>query len=199
MTRIKSALERAMERIEQIEAPDPVEKLEWEFIPMGRKLAGSHMKIEGDPFKKFSSSVDEAKPYLKQGMMEVFISNVQLPKNEIIDATNKRAFEGLGILLQEDKSAKDLLERAIYVTQQYAQYGNPQREQAYLELKKQIEQVVMESLARQPGGANPQAPGQIRVETMPEFQQQWMKISSQIDHQYEQHLGQIRQELIDLT
>ena len=197
MARIKSAFEKAMERVEQIKAPDAVKKLEWEFVPLGRKLAGSYMKFEGDPFKKFSSSTDEAKPYLKKGMIEVLIANIQLPKKENIDAINKRSFEGLAILLQEYPPAKDLLERAIYVTQQYAQYGNPQREQAYLELKKQIEQVVMESLARQGGGVPPQAQGNIRVETMPEFQQQWMKISGQIDHQYEQHLDQIRQELIN--
>ena len=131
--------------------------------------------------------------------MEVLIANLQLPKNETTDATNKRTFEGLTILLEEQQPAKDLLERAIYVTQQYAQYGNPQREQAYLELKKQIEQVVMESLARQGGGVQPQVAGQIRVETMPEFQQQWMKISGQIDQQYEQHLDQIRQELMNLS
>ena len=198
MARIKSAFEKAMERIEQIEAPDPVEKLEWEFVPLGRKLAGLHMKSQGDPFKKFSRSTDEAKPYLKKGMIDVLIANIQLPKSENIDANNKRSFEGLTILLQEDQPSKDLLERAIYVTQQYAQYGNPQREQAYFDLKKQIEQVVIESLSRQGGGVHPQAAGNIRVETMPEFQQQWMKISGQIDHQYEQHINQIRQELINL-
>jgi hypothetical protein len=156
------------------------------------------MKFQGDPFKKFTNSTDEAKPYLKKGMIEVLIANIQLPKNENIDATNKRSFEGLTILLQEYQPSKDLLERAIYVTQQYIQYGNPQREQAYFDLKKQIEQVVIEALSRQGGGAHPQAAGNIRVETMPEFQQQWMKISGQIDHQYEQHLDQIRQELINL-
>ncbi len=199
MARMKSAFEKAMERIEKIEAPDPVKKLEWEFLPLGRKLAGSYIKFEGDPFKKYSRASEEAKPYLKNGMMEVLIANLQLPKNETTDATNKRTFEGLTILLEEQQPAKDLLERAIYVTQQYAQYGNPQREQAYLELKKQIEQVVMESLARQGGGVQPQVAGQIRVETMPEFQQQWMKISGQIDQQYEQHLDQIRQELMNLS
>jgi hypothetical protein len=39
----------------------------------------------------------------------------------------------------------------------------------------------------------------VNVETMPEFQQQWLAVSSQMDLQYEQHLEEFRKQLMELV
>jgi hypothetical protein len=73
----------------------------------------------------------------------------------------------------------------------------PQREQAYAQLKAQFEAQVMGAMSRQMGQ---QAQGmQVNVETMPEFQQQWLSVSSQMDSQYEQHLEDFRKQLLELA
>lgn len=65
--------------------------------------------------------------------------------------------------------------------------------QAYEQLKLQMEQQITEAMTRQTGGVGS---GRINVEAVPEFQQQWLHISTQIDHQYEQHLGELREQLL---
>jgi hypothetical protein len=194
---MKSAYERAMERAMQLEEPDEKQKLEWELGPKGRRLAGSYLKGQGAPFTTIESEPPDRRVHLVRGMMEALVSNLQLPKNDVANYTNTKVIEGIQRLLAGNPGVKDLLERVKYVTDQYRQFGIPQREQTYAQLKAQFENQVMASMGRQMGQP---APGmQVNVETMPEFQQQWLAVSSQMDSQYEQHLEDFRKQLMELV
>ncbi len=197
MNRMKSAFERAMERAEQFEEPGEQQRLEWELLPMGRRLAGSFLKRQGSPFSTIEQESPERRSYLVKGMLGALVSNLQLPKTESVQYTNTRVIEGLERLLTDRTASKDLLQRTKYVTDQYRQFGLPQREQAYAQLKAQMERQVADIMSRQGG----QKTGvlQANVETMPEFQQQWLAVSAQIDQQYEQHLEQFKKELMELV
>ena len=52
MDDIKSALEKAMEKAEQLGKPSDEERLEWQWIPEGRKVAANYLRNEGD-FRQF--------------------------------------------------------------------------------------------------------------------------------------------------
>lgn len=197
MNRIKSAFERAMERAEQFEEPGEQQRLEWELLPMGQRLAGSFLKRQGSPFSTIGQESPERRPYLVKGMLGALVSNLQLPRTEAVQYTNNRVIEGLERLLTGRADSKDLLQRTKYVTDQYRQFGLPQREQAYAQLKAQMERHVADIMSRQ-GGQNTGALP-VNVETMPEFQQQWLAVSAQIDQQYEQHLEQFKKELTELV
>ena len=181
----------------QLEEPDEKQKLEWELGPKGRRLAGSFLKGQGAPFTTIEKEPPERRAYLVRGMMEALVSNLQLPKNDGAAYRSNKVIEGIQRLLAGRPGVKDLLERVKYVMDQYRQFGLPQREQAYAQLKAQFENQVMGTMARQMGQ---QVGGvQVNVETMPEFQQQWMAVSSQMDSQYEQHLDGFRKELMGLV
>ena len=197
MNRMKSAFERAMERAMQLEEPDEKQRLEWELGPKGRRLAGSFLKGQGAPFTTIEQEPPDRRAYLIRGMMEALVSNLQLPKNDGANYTNNKVLEGIQRLLAGRTGAKDVLERIKYVTDQYRQFGIPQREQTYAQLKAQFEAQVMASMSRQPG--QPAGGMQVNVETIPEFQQQWLSISSQMDLQYEQHLEDFRKQLLELV
>jgi hypothetical protein len=197
MNRMKSAFERAMERAEQFEEPGEQQRLEWELLPMGRRLAGSFLKRQGSPFSTIEQESPERRSYLVKGMLGALVSNLQLPKTESVQYTNTRVIEGLERLLTDRTASKDLLQRTKYVTDQYRQFGLPQREQAYAQLKAQMDLQVADIMSRQ-GGQKADAL-QANVETMPEFQQQWLAVSAQIDQQYEQHLEQFKKELMELV
>ena len=197
MNRMKSAFERAMERAMELEEPDEKQKLEWELAPKGRRLAGSFLKGQGAPFTTIENESPDRRVYLVKGMMEALVSNLQLPKNDAANYTNAKVMEGIQRLLTGKPGVKELLERVKYVTDQYRQFGIPQREQAYAQLKAQFEAQVMGAMSRQMGQ---QAQGmQVNVETMPEFQQQWLSVSSQMDAQYEQHLDDFRKQLMGMV
>ena len=197
MNRMKSAFELAMERAMELEEPDEDQKLEWELGPKGRRLAGQFLKGQGAPFTTIEGEPSRRRAYLVKGMMEALVSNLQLPKSDGANFTNEKVMEGIERLLTGKAGVKELLERIRYVTDQYWQFGMPQREQAYAQLKAQFEAQVMGAMSRQMGQ---QAQGmQVNVETMPEFQQQWLSVSSQMDLQYEQHLEDFRKQLMELA
>ncbi len=198
MNRMKSAYELAMERAMELEEPDEGQKLEWELGPKGRRLAGLFLKGQGAPFTTIENESPERRAYLVKGMMETLVSNLQLPKSDGANFTNEKVVEGIQRLFASRAEVKELLERVKYVTDQYRQFGIPQREQAFAQLKAQFENQVMGAMARQMG--QQAHPGmQVNVETMPEFQQQWLAVSSQMDLQYEQHLEDFRKQLLELV
>lgn len=194
---MKSAYELAMERAMRLDEPAEEQKLEWELGPKGRRLAGMFLKGQGAPFATIESEPPQRRSYLVKGMMEALVSNLQLPKSDGANYTNEKVLEGVRRLLASKAGVKELLERVKYVTDQYRQFGIPQREQTYAQLKAQFESQVMAAMGRQMGQ---QAQGmQVNVETMPEFQQQWLAVSSQMDSQYEQHLEDFRKQLMELV
>ncbi len=197
MNRMKSAFELAMERAMELEEPDEGQKLEWELGPKGRRLAGLFLKGQGAPFTTIEGESSQRRAYLVKGMMEALVSNLQLPKSDGANYTNEKVIEGIQRLFTGKAEVKELLERIRYVTDQYRQFGMPQREQAYAQLKAQFETQVMGAMSRQMG--QPAQGMQVNVETMPEFQQQWLSVSSQMDLQYEQHLEDFRKQLLELT
>ena len=128
MDRIKSAFEKAMERVEQLERPGEEQRLEWKLLPEGRRLAGAYLRGEGSPFSQIANAPVEHRPYLVRGMAQSLVSNLQLPKSEAALHGNNRIVEGLERLLEG--KAKKTLERVKYVSEQYLQFGLPQREQS---------------------------------------------------------------------
>lgn len=201
MNRIKSAFEKAMERAEQFEEPGEEQRLAWKLLPEGQRLAGSFIKGQGSPFSTIEKAPPEHRSYLVKGMSEILVSNLQLPKTEEAQHANTRVIEGLERLLADKPPIKELLQRVRYVSDQYRQFGLPQREQAYQQLKAQMEQQVAEVMNRQMGPTAAPAGGalQVNVEAMPEFQQQWLAVSAQIDQQYEQHFEEYRKQLLELV
>ncbi len=197
MDRIKSAFEKAMERAEQFDEPGEEQRLEWKLLPEGQRLAGSFIKGQGSPFSTIEKAPPEHRSYLVKGMAKILVSNLQLPKTEGAQHTNTRVIEGLERLLADKPPIKELLQRVRYVSDQYRQFGLPQREQAYQQIKVQMEQQVTEAMSRQMGPTAGPLP--VNVETIPEFQQQWLAVSAQMDQQYEQHLEEYRKQLLELV
>ncbi|MQF70275.1 hypothetical protein FIM12_08100 [SAR202 cluster bacterium AD-804-J14_MRT_500m] len=193
---MKSAFEKAMERVEQLDRPDENQLLEWKLFPQGEKLAGDFLKGSGSPFTVIDNANSEHRPYIVQGMLKVLVANVQLPKSEHVRVSVEKVLGGIDRLLGSKANSKDLVERARYVTTQYWENAIPQREQAFAQLKMQMEQQVAEAMRRHPGAAPPR---NLNIETMPEFQQQWIAVSGQIDQQYEQHLSEYRTQIMAIV
>ena len=196
MARMKSAFEKAMERVEQMERPRDEQLLEWKLVPQGERLGGEFLKGSGAPFTTLENASPEHRAYMVKGMLKVLVANVQLPRSEPARTSVDLVSSGLERLLRGNPKAKEPLERIRHVTTQYWENAILQREQAFAQLKFQMEQQVAEVMRRQMGGS---APMHANVETMPEFQQQWLAISGQIDQQYEQHLVEYRALLLELA
>ena len=155
MARMKSAFEKAMERVDQLDRPNEDQLLEWKLVPQGEKLGGDFLKGSGAPFSVIDNSAPEDRPYIVQGMLKVLVANIQLPKSEPVRASVDKVLGGIDRLLSGKASAKELLDRARYVITQYLENALPQREQAFAQLKMQMEQQVAEAMRRHQGAAPP--------------------------------------------
>ena len=196
MKRMKTAFEKAMERVEQMDEPDKEEILEWKLIPVGQRLAGTYLKGGESIFADLDKAETGDKPYLLKGIIEVLVKNLQIPKMQTQRETNIRVLTGIRKLLGDHPNSGKVLEHMEYVLEQFWQFGREQRAQAYEQLKAQIEQQAYEVLSRQTGTSHQGM--KINVEAMPEFQQQWMMISSQLSVPYETHLQDYKKQILEL-
>lgn len=193
--RIKTAYERAMERIKDLEAPTKENRLEWKGVPAGNKLAAEYLKGEGDLASAVQKTEAELRPYVLRGILEVLTANVQLPRTDAVQKTTDRALEGIRTALRGKPQVKEIIGRAQYVSEQFRTFGNQQRQQVYDQLKQQFTAQVQQALRRKGVAAD----ANINVETTPEFQQEWRRVRLQLDQQYDQHLDDFRKEIKSLA
>ena len=189
---IKSAFELAMEKVAKLEEPSDDQRKEWEGMPVGRKLAANFLKGDGDLAAGLAECKDAIRAYALRGAVEVLIGNLQLPKHEVAETANNRAIVGIKQVFGENPKAKEIVERVVYVAEQYKTHGAEQQQQAFEQLKQQFTAQVQQMMRQQPGAAANQP---INVETMPEFQQEWMRTKLRLEQRFESHLDGYRKEL----
>src|SRR4030042_1922669 len=104
MGEIKSAFEKAMEKVANLEKPSTEEALEWKYVPEGQKLASEYLKEEGNLAAEVGKFKDEVKRYVVKGAEEVLLRSIGLPVNQAAKKNTKKAMEGIKAL-KKDKAA----------------------------------------------------------------------------------------------
>ena len=194
MDRIKSALEKAMERAEQLEAPTEEERLEWKWVPEGNRLAAQFLEAKVDLVKEVAKVEGPARRYVLKGTIDVLVENVRLPKNEHVVKTNEHVLEALPQL--KTGRTDEIVERIRYVCTQYFQFFPQQQQEAYGRLKEQLQSQLEQTLRQQTGAQGPVQLG--NIEARPEFQAQWLRVLGQMEEPYEQHLREYRRQIQEL-
>ena len=133
---------------------------------------------------------EEEHKYVFKGFIEVLASNITLPKSDAAKENLDKAIEGLSKIDQKDQELSDLAGRIQYVITQYLQFGMEQQQQAYKQLKQQMEEGLKAQNSMMPNA-------EINVEGIPEFQQQWLRIVSEIEKPYQQHLENYKKEITE--
>jgi len=192
MGEIKSAAEIAMEKAEKLGEATDEERLEWKYVPEGRKLAVGYIKQGGNLVLELSQYEDNIKKYIIQGASEVLIGNISLPGSDIAKRNNKRAMDGLKVVKSDKAGVENVFSKIRRIFDHYAGQGEQQKRQAYQSLKADFEAKVKQALQQQFGSF---AGARIDVERQPQFQEEWRKIQAQLDLQYLALLGEYKQEL----
>jgi hypothetical protein len=190
---IKSAREIAMEKIDKIGEPTEEERLEWKYLPEGEKLAARYLKQDVELQSELRKFEKKALPYVSEGISSVLIKNILLPENEVAKKTAKRAMDGIKAIKTEKSRVEAVLNQIRHVVDHYEQQGNQQRKQAYESLKADFQAKVEQALKQQMGGNTSGI--RIDIEKQPQFQEEWRKLKTQLDAQYEQVLGEYKIEL----
>jgi hypothetical protein len=193
---IKSAREIAMEKINKIGEPTEEERFEWKYLPEGEKLAARFLKQDAQLLPELGKLDKKAAQYVSRGASAILIKNINLPKDEAALRTNKLAMDGLKTLKTDKVKVEAVLNQIRQIFNHYTQQGEQQRKQAYNALKNDFQAKVEQALRQQGGNLSGV---RIDIEKQPQFQEEWRKIKTQLDGQYIQVLGDLKQQLESLS
>jgi hypothetical protein len=191
---MKSAYDRAMERIKSLEEPSKEEVLTWKYVPEGQKLAVRFLKEEFNLASELGKFKDEERRYVAKGAEDVLLRNIVLPVHDIAKKNNKKAMDAIKAIKKDKTAVENAFTKMRRVFDHYANEGEQQRKQAY-EMLKQDFQAKLQQAMRQQGIP----PGtKINIESQPQFQEEWHMTLSQMDAQYNQLLDEYKQEIANL-
>lgn len=184
MDKIKSAYEKALERVRAMNL-DQVDLSGVEFEPKGSQAAARFLREKNfDLLGELNRYPEDVRGYVKKGMEETLLQNIQLPADENTRETNRRAMEGL-LALKKNKSAlKQVFSELEYLFNYYARAF----EHTYANLKEsfaaRLEQ-AQEALQRQLG-----VKVRVDVERHPAFLEEWLRVQGELNGQYEAILAE---------
>jgi hypothetical protein len=182
MAEIKSTLEKVMERAAAMGNASKDEIAAEERVRDGMRMGGDYLKGEE---VDFSSALEQTSDsvLIKRGLVQAFLRNIVLPR-ENDQQRAERAMQGLlelgkgsGDLMSIFKDMKGILDH-------------------YLQHKKEVFQQVEDAFRQQMEQAAAQQGGQagmgMKVDPAlhPKFQEEWSRIKSDLDTQYNQALDQ---------
>jgi hypothetical protein len=195
MADIKSFREIAMEKIASIGEASEEEQLKWKYIPEGEKLAASCLNEDRGIKSEIEKYDKKVRDFILKGAEKVFISNINLPKNDIIKTGNEKAMHNLQDIKKDKNAVKAIYDNINYIFEHYSTQGKQQREQSYELLKEDFRNKIEQALAQKGGTSNNI---EINVETLPQFQDEWKKVVSQIENQYSNYLNEYKRALREL-
>jgi hypothetical protein len=195
MSEMKSAWEKALEKVEKLGKLSEEELKQLEYQPAGSKLAAKYLQendydLDAEIMKYKGTGV---RKYILQGAQEIFLHGIILPKNEYDMQTTRRAMAGLRLLKDNKKPLDTVLDRITNLLNYYAQA----RQQTYLQFKKDFEAKLREhnqAMQQQLG-----AKARIEPEQHPQFIEEWRRINGQLDAQYEKVLEEHKQQVLKMT
>jgi hypothetical protein len=195
MGEMKSAWEKAMEKVEKLGKPTEEELKKLEYIPAGNTLAAKFLQDD-----KFNLDTELAKykgggirQYVIQGVQEIFMRNITLPHNEHDKKVTLRAMTGIKMIKDNKKQVDVVFERINNLLSYYEQA----RQQAFTQFKNNFEtklQEMSKTLQHKAGAA-----ATLEVQIQQQFQDEWRRASSELDAQYDKALEEHRQQLVKLT
>jgi hypothetical protein len=181
MSEMKSALERAMERAESLGEASEEDRRRWKYVPEGEKVAGLYLRDEGDLHAELEKYDESARPFVIEGVQEILINNIGLPRNDHAKKVTKKAMEAIKELKRDKVGLENVYTKMRRIFSHYEQEGEQQRRQAYETVKRDVEAKLLQAMQQQLG---PGAPPKIDVESQPQFQQEWRRVVAQLESQY---------------
>ena len=191
MTEIKSALELALERTQNIKSDK--ETLEAnDSRNRGRRLASALINPQeepGNPLEEIKKASGKEGRWIKEGFFQVLLANLNLPLDDQYGPKLTKLEKGFQAVIKDRKNVSYVMQQLKQFFEQYLQ----SRDQVGESLKQQYEPQLREkerALAQQMG-----ATIHLEPESDPDFNAILAKNLSRLEEQYNQALQQAKEEL----
>ncbi len=194
MAEIRSALEIALEKADRLGKASKEEINADKWLDEGKRTAARYLDQEGeqDLRELVSQAPPEGLTQVLKGASEVLLRNVVLPRDRDQVQVIKKALSGLVAI--KGSTARQVASRIEELVEGYLQT----RDHYYQQIKAQMQSRiggVQQALAQQYGMG---LPGELDLESMPEFQQEWANLTSQLREQFEEQLAPLKRYLEQL-
>ena len=182
MAEIKSTLEKVLERAASMGRATEEELATEERVKEGMRLGADY--LNGNEVD-FSSALEQTRSsvLIKRGVVQAFLRNIMLPRDEDLERI-ERAMQGL---LNLGKGSGDLV--SIFndmkgILAHYQQHKKEVRQQVEDAFRQQMEQAMVQQTGQAGLGMK------VDPAVHPKFQEEWSRIKSDLDSQYNQALDQ---------
>lgn len=187
MAEIRSAIEIALEKADRLGHANKEEMETLDWLDKGRRLAAAYLsEAEGE----FRHSLDEipgpAISHVLRGATEILLRNITLPRDKEQWPTIRRALKGVKEI--KGSMASQVIPRIEQLLQNYEHTYSQYRQQLTAQMQGRLGG-VKQALAQQYGMA---AAAALNVELLPEFQQEWSRLSAEIKEQFEEQLKPLK-------
>jgi hypothetical protein len=182
MAEIKSTLEKVLERAAAMGQASKEELASEEKQKQGMRLAADYLQGNATDLSG-SQELIEKEVLFRKGLVEVFLRNIILPRDEDQQSTEK-AIQGLLELGQNSGELATIFSEMKQVLDHYLQHKNEIRNQVEEAFRQQMEQ----AMAQQTGQAG--LGMKVDPSLHPKFQEEWTRIMGELDEQYSQALNQ---------
>jgi hypothetical protein len=193
MAEIRSAIEIAMEKADRLGRATKEELETKKWLDHGHRIVARYMQGEIDDLKAGLSDISGNElPLVLKGAVEILLRYIVLPRDKNQWPDIKKALSGFVEL--KGSVANQIIPRIEQLLQRYEQT----RDQYYEQLKMQMQNHISgikQAISQQYGTA---IASEIDVNSLPEFQKEWSRISSEITDQLEQQLIPLKEYLKEL-
>jgi hypothetical protein len=193
MDRIKSAYEMAMERFSKRKEVTRSEIDRMEYEPMGNAAAAAFLKNrEYDLKSEIERHPEPYRGYVAGGIQKTLLHNIMLPADQSLKETNRRAMEGLLAVKKNRRALEELFSQLEHLFNYY--------EKALAQTYSQFKEHFTEKINAQVKLIEKRSGTKLKVnpEIQPGFQEEWMKIRSQLNQHYEKVLKEQKEKLLQI-
>lgn len=182
MAEIKSTLEKVLERAASMGRASQEEIQAEEQVKNGMRMAADYLQGKEVDFSGGIDPVGDS-TLVKKGLVQVFLRNIALPRGD----DQQRAAKAMQGLLELAKGSGDLV--SVFrdmkgILDHYQQHKKEIRQQVEEAFRQQMEQALAQQTGQKGLG--------IKVDPTlhPKFQEEWSRVKSDLDAQYNQVLDQ---------
>ncbi len=193
MAEIRSAMEIAMEKADRLGRATKEELETEKWLDHGHRIVARYMQGEIEELKASLSDISgNEMPLVLKGATEILLRNIVLPRDKDQWPGIKKALSGFVEL--KGSPANQIIPRIEQLLESYEQTRNQYHEQLKMHMQNQLGG-IKQAISQQYGTA---IASEIDVNSLPEFQKEWSRISSEINDQFEQQLIPLKAHLKEL-
>jgi hypothetical protein len=192
MAEIKSTLEKVLERAASMGQASKEELASEEKHKQGMRLAADYLQGKAPDLSGAHETL-ETEPLFRKGLVEVFLRNIILPRDEDQQRID-RAMQGLLELGQNSGELATIFGEMKQILDHYLQHKQEIRNQVEEAFRQQMEQALAQQTGQAGLGTNADPT------LHPKFQEEWVRIKGEVDEQYgqalEQHKNMVAQKFL---